>query len=345
MGLTMTSLHLVELARQGDPEAIASLMNLTLQPKGITAETRLDDRCLSVFLTSPQALNKETLVNFVRRGLVNLGTTVIQQVKIYGCKPGQETPTWKDAFRMGLEAPDLTSDANPGFPNLYIPKPEPAYVAASGTSLASESVAVLPALPDNRDLPAQPTAQPLPPIQPVRTATQRRRAPRRQTRLKLLVAAVMAFLVGGTIVMLSNARNASNPVGTPETPANAAQKEAKDYLVKLIKAQQEHHKTKNQLSLKQEDLERMAQVGFLSSSSYNYSFKAASPEMTIFGATPTQDGLKSYTAAVVVAKTPEGTTGTLATICETTNFSKSFLEAPQFPSNQPQCPNGTARIY
>ncbi|WP_242063438.1 hypothetical protein [Nostoc sp. FACHB-892] len=41
----MTQPNLLELAKQGDAQAIASLMNRQLQPKGITAKVALKDAC------------------------------------------------------------------------------------------------------------------------------------------------------------------------------------------------------------------------------------------------------------------------------------------------------------
>ncbi|CDN11749.1 MAG: hypothetical protein HRU34_13895 [Richelia sp.] len=42
--------NIVELARQGNPKAIASLINRQLNPKGISVKTNLKDTCLQIFL-------------------------------------------------------------------------------------------------------------------------------------------------------------------------------------------------------------------------------------------------------------------------------------------------------
>ncbi len=47
----MTNTDLLERAKQGDPEAIATLMNRILQPKGITAKAILQNRCLVVIFS------------------------------------------------------------------------------------------------------------------------------------------------------------------------------------------------------------------------------------------------------------------------------------------------------
>jgi len=106
----MTPLSLLESARQGNPTAIAALMNLTLNPKGITAKAALKEQCLHVFLSSDRALNQATLVSFTRHGVVGLGLEVLQEsiqlVKVYGQKSDEASPLWTDAFTLTSVLPD-----------------------------------------------------------------------------------------------------------------------------------------------------------------------------------------------------------------------------------------------
>jgi hypothetical protein len=82
---------LKELARQGNPKAIAALLNRSLQPKGITVKVALDQRCLQVMLISAQVPAIE-LVQVIRDGLSRLGVESIEQVKIYGKQVGEDIP-------------------------------------------------------------------------------------------------------------------------------------------------------------------------------------------------------------------------------------------------------------
>lgn len=50
----MAQTNILELAKQGDPKAIAALINRQLQPKGITAKVALKDNCLQTMLESAQ---------------------------------------------------------------------------------------------------------------------------------------------------------------------------------------------------------------------------------------------------------------------------------------------------
>lgn len=104
----MTSANLLKLAKQGDPHAIARLMNLTLEPKGVKVRAKLKDGCLYVLLNSTRALNRETLVSFTRRGIVSLGIDSIQTVKIYAQQSGRELPVWAEGFRLHDPQPSPT---------------------------------------------------------------------------------------------------------------------------------------------------------------------------------------------------------------------------------------------
>lgn len=96
----MTQPNLLELAKQGDAEAIASLMNRQLQPKGITAKVALKDACLQVMLESAQVPNQQALLAFVRKGITGLGAASIERVKVYGRKTGEEFPAWSEKIEV-----------------------------------------------------------------------------------------------------------------------------------------------------------------------------------------------------------------------------------------------------
>ncbi|MGF1673375.1 MAG: TM2 domain-containing protein [Rivularia sp. (in: cyanobacteria)] len=92
--------NLLQLAKQGDPKAIAALMNKSLQPKGITAKVAFKNNCLQIMLESDQVPDQQTLVMFVRKGITNLETAFIEKVKIYGKCLGEEFPAWNHEFEL-----------------------------------------------------------------------------------------------------------------------------------------------------------------------------------------------------------------------------------------------------
>lgn len=105
----MTQANLLELAKQGDAQAIASLMNRQLQPKGITVKVALKDACLQVMLESAQVPNQQALVAFVRKGITGLGAASIERVKVYGRKIGEDFPDWSREFELVVQLKSSSS--------------------------------------------------------------------------------------------------------------------------------------------------------------------------------------------------------------------------------------------
>lgn len=91
---------ITSLAKQGNPRAIATLMNQSLQPKGITAKVALKDGCLQIMLESTQVPNQTSLVAFVRKGVTSLGISSVERVKVYGKQSGEEFPAWNQDFEL-----------------------------------------------------------------------------------------------------------------------------------------------------------------------------------------------------------------------------------------------------
>lgn len=96
----MTQIVQLELAKQGDPKAIAAFMNRKLQPKGITAKASIKNGCLSIVLESAQTSNQKVLALAIRNLFLNLEIKSIQKVKIYGRRIGEEIPEWHEEFEI-----------------------------------------------------------------------------------------------------------------------------------------------------------------------------------------------------------------------------------------------------
>jgi len=96
-------LSLLELAKEGDPDAIAALMNRVLQPRGVTAKAVLQDRQLHILLEAEQVPNQSTLVEYVCQGVMGLGVKSIEAVTIYGRRLGEVDPAWTRVIEMGSE--------------------------------------------------------------------------------------------------------------------------------------------------------------------------------------------------------------------------------------------------
>lgn len=114
MNGTTNQSNLLELAKQGNARAIATLINRQLEPKGITAKTALKNGCLQIMLESAQAPNQQSLVAFVRKGITSLGAESIERVMVYGRQTDEEFPVWSEELEL---APHNPFDDLPAVPN------------------------------------------------------------------------------------------------------------------------------------------------------------------------------------------------------------------------------------
>ncbi len=111
--------NLLELAKQGDPQAIASLMNRSLQPKGMTATVDLQGDTLWVWLEASQIPNRQVMTSFVQNGIQNLGVEHIHTVKVAGQQMGANSPAWTQEIHFETAAAIAPPSVAPA------PEPEP----------------------------------------------------------------------------------------------------------------------------------------------------------------------------------------------------------------------------
>ncbi|MEG4318861.1 MULTISPECIES: SHOCT domain-containing protein [unclassified Microcoleus] len=106
-------LSLKERAKLGDVEAIASLLNLPLQNKGISATASLQDGCLQVMLESGGVPDEEVSIRIVRRELTNLKAgAIIASVKVYGQQAGEDFPAWNREFEIVVQTQPVKQNNN-----------------------------------------------------------------------------------------------------------------------------------------------------------------------------------------------------------------------------------------
>lgn len=315
----MNQPNLLELARQGDPNAIAALINAVLEPKGITAKASLENACLSVVLESAKALNPETLVNLIYKGLIELEVESIQSVKIYGQKSGESSFSWVSKFVLSLppsetlEVENQLEDANAG-----------------ETAIDDEEEDSL--QPDD-DVETQSFLK----------------AYLRAYFIPVLLVLVVAFLAGGTAAFVSTSQakkqtEAGSSEGillssqgqrqTPETKQQAAE----SYLKAMNAAQENFYRQNNRFANTLEELERSAN---LISQSYDYVYRlkiinAARAQIT---AVAKEQELRSYGSAVVIAQaTPT------SIICRTKQPTSEIVPIPEASESKLACPAESAPV-
>jgi hypothetical protein len=162
----MSQTELLLLARQGNVEAIATLMNRKLQTAGIVVDVSLDGNCLILNLVgTDRAPDRPALMTFVRKGMNILKVQQVGVVRVSGWAAGTNSPTWTDALYlandgsgMSLATPPLSALGLAGPPSYQITQPMPS-PAIEGTSPFGGAVPGATPTPEPALTPALPVFQ------------------------------------------------------------------------------------------------------------------------------------------------------------------------------------------
>ncbi|MBD2361642.1 GUN4 domain-containing protein [Anabaena minutissima FACHB-250] len=92
--------NILQLAKQGNPKAIATLINRQLEPKGIIATVDLKDNCLQILIEAVQLPPQQIIVEYFRKSFSNLDTTAFKTIKVYAKRPGEVFFDWHDVFDL-----------------------------------------------------------------------------------------------------------------------------------------------------------------------------------------------------------------------------------------------------
>lgn len=96
----MTELNFQELAKQGNPQAIASFLESQLQVEGIAIAVDRSGDSLDVIFESEEVPPQDKLVGFVRSELTHLQPDSISKVKVEGRQIGQIAADWSQEFSL-----------------------------------------------------------------------------------------------------------------------------------------------------------------------------------------------------------------------------------------------------
>ena len=99
----MSQQNVLESAKQGNPNAIAVLINRNLQQKGIVAKVSRKDSCLRIMLESSEVPNQLGLVEFVYNGIRKLEIVDIETLQVFGRQAGDDMPSWSQSIALGAD--------------------------------------------------------------------------------------------------------------------------------------------------------------------------------------------------------------------------------------------------
>lgn len=99
----MSDSRLLDIARQGDPRAIGTLLNAVLLPKRVKATVVRQAEELMITLHSEKMLNQGAAVTLIRTALEKLHLPAIQRVFIESRVLG--VPLWESHFQLQVLPP------------------------------------------------------------------------------------------------------------------------------------------------------------------------------------------------------------------------------------------------
>lgn len=109
----MASPEVLSLAKQGDPAAIATLMNQVIQPLGIMVRVKHQDGCLHLLFEGEPTPEQHIAVSFVRSSIEMLKIHSLKTLKIYGRERNSHHPLWQEGIQNPsyFETPPTAQDA------------------------------------------------------------------------------------------------------------------------------------------------------------------------------------------------------------------------------------------
>ena len=109
----------MELAKQGDPNAIAALINRSLTSKGIHASAELESpQCLKISLQASQVPSQKAIVTIIHRGMMVLQIEQLKSVKIFTYCSDNNYLAWRyeiilnNNFDESLPNPQIVKSAD-----------------------------------------------------------------------------------------------------------------------------------------------------------------------------------------------------------------------------------------
>ena len=101
----MSSAALIEQAKQGDVDAIASLINQSLNPKGITVQANLSRNFLTLITESDTIPDQKTVTQILQKGIQTLNPQGVERIIIKGKARNQSGSAWRAVIDLTPPGP------------------------------------------------------------------------------------------------------------------------------------------------------------------------------------------------------------------------------------------------
>lgn len=121
---------ILQLAKQGNLQAIAVMLNRHLISEGVHIKVKSNSRCLQILLKAPEGRNQSAVLQILQQQMTHLGTQAFDIVKVYTPQPGTQTANLLHSFELSstVPSPVLTS------PSPVLTPPSPSAADRNGNS-------------------------------------------------------------------------------------------------------------------------------------------------------------------------------------------------------------------
>ncbi len=100
----MVQYRFIQLAKQGNSKAIATLLNSKLHPEGINAKATVVNSWLHILLESDELPDRSSIIDVVRKQLLELAPESIKRVKLLFKRYIDDYATWGQEFDLELSS-------------------------------------------------------------------------------------------------------------------------------------------------------------------------------------------------------------------------------------------------
>jgi type II secretory pathway pseudopilin PulG len=337
----------VEAAKQGNPQAIALLLNQALKSHGCTAQVLRNDAALRILIEGALPPDETTIASLVENGLRHLDLgEITPQVQLYGQQQGQAVPAWSQSINLGADPATANIFS---FDTVTVELPKPAAAAAPIERSArpparSAPTIVTPEMPNTYLTPAiillLLTIFPLSLVSLVFAtqvsskynqgdytgAASASRNAKLWCWINVGVAAPIYLLVGGLIILgMSSFSGAVARAGQ--------EREVTDRLKTIMRAEQSYYLENARFAPNLSDLGTFPATsksgkGAKLKDIYRYQVTVLDGKSVQVTAIPNRKDFHSFTAGAIVVGTGSGDSTTQSIICQSETASMSAVKMP-----------------
>jgi hypothetical protein len=102
----MVAANPMNLAKQGDADAIATLMNKALKPRGIQVSGKVAKGCLTIVAESKEAPDQTFLTDYLSKGVKSINPASLERMVVQGKEIDKPKIVWRENINLKTSEPE-----------------------------------------------------------------------------------------------------------------------------------------------------------------------------------------------------------------------------------------------